>query len=169
MKFSKYKNILLNNINRENPKVSNPKRKRFDDKELQKHSNANKKNFIKQVKYVTHEKNASSDIVFKRSMDEKAVKRSLFILEGEEGFEDKSLRGKMTEVIKRSSKELQDSFYDLGIKGELMVDWDSFKHYIVEFCLRQDINSISKYNNETWSDYITRLNDWAKLRNYSEE
>ncbi|KCZ81850.1 hypothetical protein H312_00749 [Anncaliia algerae PRA339] len=72
--------------------------------------------------------------MFKRGMELRTIKRMLFIMEGEDGFEQRSLRSKMTEVIKNSSREIQDNFYDSGIENKLARDWDSFKKHIEEFC-----------------------------------
>ncbi|KCZ74227.1 hypothetical protein H311_04809, partial [Anncaliia algerae PRA109] len=145
------------------------RRKRLADNKVEEHFVEKKKNFTEKVKYSSRQRNVNEGIVFRRGEEERSVRRSLFIIEGEEGFEEKSLRSKMTEVIRSSSRGLQDRFYELGIENRLPKDWEAFKNFIVEFCAERDISSIRKYNNESWYEYITRLSEWSKIRGYSDE
>lgn len=57
-------------------------------------------------------KNAFSK-VFKRNMQEKKVKLELFLIEGNDDFELKSLRGKIYEVIYHTSVEIKEWFFEL--------------------------------------------------------
>ena len=54
---------------------------------------------------------------FKRFMKENELRREFFILEGEEYFDDLSLRGRMTLMIKRSSNKIKNWYFELGLKG----------------------------------------------------
>jgi hypothetical protein len=54
-----------------------------------------------------------------KGVEEKKVKRELFLTEFEEGFENKSLKGKMTEILRRSSEELREFVYELGVSEKL--------------------------------------------------
>jgi hypothetical protein len=110
-----------------------------------------------------------SNIVFRRSMSSREVRIELFMLEGIEDFECKPLRPRMQIVINKGCKELKDLFFQKGIDEDLPKSWEEFKEFIVEFCCDQGIESISKYRDEPWSMYFTRLKEWAMSRNYHEE
>lgn len=102
-------------------------------------------------------------------MYEKIVRKELFLIEGDNGFEDMTLRGKMNEVIRMSCNELQENFYELGINNELPNNWVDFKNYVVEFCTNQSIYSFKKFIDERWSGYLKRLRDWVCQKNIKEE
>jgi hypothetical protein len=70
-----------------------------------------------------------------RGMQEKPVRKNIFLMEGDEGFENKSLRGQMNEVIRRSCTELQDVFYELGISGGFPKVWKRLKSLWLIFVL----------------------------------
>ncbi|KCZ78631.1 hypothetical protein H311_00331 [Anncaliia algerae PRA109] len=55
-------------------------------------------------------------------MDDKDVRMEIFLIEGEDFFENKSLRGKMDEIIKNSSYELKEIYYSLGIEDKFPND-----------------------------------------------
>ncbi len=57
----------------------------------------------------------------------------------------------MTEVVKEGTEELKTWFYDKGIENELINNWNLFKELIVKFCSEQDIDSLRKFADETWS------------------
>ena len=61
----------------------------------------------------------SHNFYYGRGEDEREVRKELFLLEGQEGFDGLSLRGKMAKVINKGSRELQELFYDMGIGNEL--------------------------------------------------
>lgn len=170
MKFSKnvLPSIFINNISRGKPPKSNQKTKSFYVSREQKHQKEQQKNVAEQAKLVAVDKYASYNVIFKRGMDERSVRRMMFIMEGEDNFELRSLRSKMTEVIKKSSKNLQDDFYEKGVDGKLPENWEAFKVYVEEYCTEQSISSLKKYINESWAEYISRMYDWARLRNLSE-
>ena len=71
---------------------------------------------------------------FTKDMMEKNVKLELFMIEGEESFEGKSLRGKMNVVAMRGDAEFQNWFYEKGIEGQLPVIWDDFKNIVLGYC-----------------------------------
>ncbi|KCZ79889.1 hypothetical protein H312_02717, partial [Anncaliia algerae PRA339] len=47
-------------------------------------------------------------------------------------------------------------------------NWESFKEYIEAFCAEKSINTMKRYNNESWYEYICRLRDWSVIRKYDE-
>jgi hypothetical protein len=57
-------------------------------------------------------------------MTENAVKRKLFILEGEVGFCELSVCEKIIEVMKLSSVEVQEWFDQLGSDGSKLPEWN---------------------------------------------
>ena len=68
--------------------------------------------------------------VFRRNMTEKDVRIQMFLYEELSGFEDLSLRQKFASVIRSSVKEIQEAYYEIGIKGELPKDWNSFVEFM---------------------------------------
>jgi hypothetical protein len=111
----------------------------------------------------------SNQKVYSRGLQEKNVRKLLFIHEGLTGFEELPLRSKMSEIINQSSDELQDLFYDLGIKGELPKSWDNFKNFVVEYCTGESISAFQKFKEESWSRYFKRLCEWCDIRKISNE
>ncbi|KCZ76320.1 hypothetical protein H311_02684 [Anncaliia algerae PRA109] len=109
------------------------------------------------------------DFVFSKNLEEKDVKRYLFILEGEEKFEKLTLRNKMTMVMKRAEKELQNWYFERGSQDELPKTWEEFKVEILRYCTKVGIENQRKFREESWSDYVQRLSDWAKVNGYSAE
>jgi hypothetical protein len=87
--------------------------------------------------------------VFKRNLVENVVRKELFLLEGEEGFEGASLRVRMTRVIKRSSVELENLFYDVGTKDGLPGNWEGFKKFVIQFCIEESLYTKRKFVDET--------------------
>lgn len=53
------------------------------------------------------------------------------MLEGEDFFEEKSLKSKMTQVVKLGVKELNNWFYERGVSDNLPRSWKEFKEAIV--------------------------------------
>jgi hypothetical protein len=102
-------------------------------------------------------------------MSERSVRKEIFLIEGIFGFYELPLRNKMNETILRSSVELQDFFYELGIENDLPNTWEEFKTLIVEFCTEESLTSVEKYKDESWSKYFCRLKDFAKIHKISEE
>ncbi|KAG0427942.1 hypothetical protein DMUE_5859 [Dictyocoela muelleri] len=110
-----------------------------------------------------------SQCVFMRNMTEKNVKIEIFMFEGEENFELLSLRAKMTQLVKKSSSEVKEWYYEMGIEDKLPEIWTDFKSKLVDFCSSQGIDSMSKYRDELWSQYLERLRCVAQEKNISEE
>jgi hypothetical protein len=73
------------------------------------------------------------------------------LLECEEAFDDLSLKGKMIRVIRKSENDLQDIFYEMGVKGDLPPDYESFKDFIVKYCMEDSIYTVKKFREETWA------------------
>ncbi|MGL5691345.1 MAG: retropepsin-like aspartic protease [Bacteroidales bacterium] len=102
-------------------------------------------------------------------MKELQVKCELFILECSEHFEDKTIKTKMIEVVKRGTPELKEWFYRLGTDNDLPTDWDSFKKEVINFCTGKDIQNVTKYRDEQWSAYISRVQDFINLNKIEDE
>ncbi|EJW03067.1 hypothetical protein EDEG_02546 [Edhazardia aedis USNM 41457] len=101
---------------------------------------------------------------FYRGMKEKSCKIELFMLEGLDGFEARSTRSKMTEVIMRGSGKLKEWFYEKGANNELPEEWALFKKQVSDFCCERDISQLKKYKEESWEDFIMRVRDFATLQ-----
>lgn len=112
--------------------------------------------------------NFSSGMAFKRNMSEHKVKVQLFMMEGEAGFEELTIRSKMTEVAARGDNNLREWFYEAGVSGELPETWEEFKTRLVEFCVGTGIDALRKYKDEKWSSYILRLKEWCAFRSHEE-
>jgi hypothetical protein len=108
-------------------------------------------------------------VVFKHGMEERETRRELFILEGDDGFENRSLRSKMTEVVKKGSVELKEWFYEKETSGDLPNTWEEFGDELVKFCSGRNIESMYRYQNESWSEYCIRSQEWSCLKNCREE
>lgn len=107
--------------------------------------------------------------MIKTSMEEKTIKMILFILEGERGFANLTPREKMTEAIKRGTKNIQNWFFELGVEEQLPETWETFKKMLIEFCSRNSIESLEKFNEEKWSQYILRLKEWTAFHKYDQK
>jgi hypothetical protein len=106
---------------------------------------------------------------FRKNMEERQAKLELFLIEGIDGFERKSLRSQMTEVIQRGTQQLKDWYYDLGVEDRLPGKWTDFKELVVQYCTGKSLGYIRKYIDEPWSDYLSRLKDFGFAKNISEE
>jgi hypothetical protein len=84
---------------------------------------------------------------------------------GRDSFEMRTIRGKMTEVIKKSSEELKEHFCVNGVQNQLPDNWTYFKELVVDFCKGQSLNTMTKYKNESWLEFVCRLRDIAMLKN----
>ncbi|MGL5706922.1 MAG: reverse transcriptase domain-containing protein [Aeromonas sp.] len=91
------------------------------------------------------------------------------MFEGLNGFDNWSLRSKMTEIMRESSDELQEQYYEMGIENNLPHTWEEFKEFVVGFCVEENLYLIQKYKEESWSRYCVRLYEWCKIHNVSEE
>ena len=105
---------------------------------------------------------------FERGMRIEKIRVELFILEAQEGFEHRSYKAKMLEVAMRGSDEVREWFYINGANGKFPTDWEGFKERLIEFCACEGINSLVKYQDEEWSLFILRLQDWVAARRYPE-
>ena len=78
------------------PKPSNPRKQVLDDEKiLKRNAEQPKKHHDKKVMKGVQETDADEkSVVFARGMSEKTVKLELFLLEGNDRFEEKSLRSK---------------------------------------------------------------------------
>jgi hypothetical protein len=106
---------------------------------------------------------------FRRNMNEKRVCFELFLLESEEFFEQKPLKTQMAEVAKRGSQEFQNWFYSRVVDNKLQKTWVNFKNEVITYCTDSGLESLRKYADEKWSDYLKRLSDFAKMHDLNEE
>jgi hypothetical protein len=67
------------------------------------------------------------------------------LLEYEDGFEERSLKGRIREVLRIGSEELNEKFYDLVLKECQPTDWLEFKQFVVEFCLNESMWTMEKF------------------------
>ncbi|MGL5709134.1 MAG: reverse transcriptase domain-containing protein, partial [Aeromonas sp.] len=151
--------------------TSNPGRQ-YPDDEISKIRNVNQLKTIQKNKMdmAENESNVSrNNFIFKRGVEERIIRRELFLYEYDERFEERSLKIKMIEIIKRSSEELKEVFYQLGIDDNIPSSWENFKSFIIDFCLEQSINIVRKYNDERWSEYCLRLKQLAIQKNWTEK
>ncbi|MGL5708136.1 MAG: reverse transcriptase domain-containing protein [Aeromonas sp.] len=107
--------------------------------------------------------------VFKRNMSRKEVLLELFLIESEENFEKRSLKSQIAEVAKRGDDDFKDWFFDKITNNDFPNSWEEFSNVIVKFCTNRGLDNIEKFNDEKWSSYLTRLGDFCKLNNLSEE
>ncbi|KAG0420327.1 hypothetical protein EQH57_0196 [Dictyocoela roeselum] len=119
--------------------------------------------------YVTRSSLVGSSTPFYRNMKERQIKIEIFMIEGEDGFENLSLRSKMTQIMKRSSSDIKSWFYEMGIDGSLPKTYEDFKSKFVDFCSGQSLDNMVKYREELWSAYLERLRCVANERNIGED
>jgi hypothetical protein len=135
------KRIFVNNTGARGRPSSNPGKRRPDDE--------NKRFQPKQMihaqekaRMASNFENNYTNIIFKRGIKERDARKELFLLEGIEGFEENSLRSRMTVIIQRSEEELKELYYDLGIKNELPKTWADFKEFVVGFCMNESLYTL---------------------------
>ncbi|KAG0429151.1 hypothetical protein DMUE_5764, partial [Dictyocoela muelleri] len=107
-------------------------------------------------------------ISFSRGMSKKELKMNTFLLEGTFGFESYTLRERMTLVMRYSDKRVKEWFCDNGAEGALPDDWDSFKNDLIEFCADEGLESLHKFKEEKWSQFIKRVLEFSKSREIDE-
>ncbi|KKO73556.1 hypothetical protein AAJ76_483000665, partial [Vairimorpha ceranae] len=95
------------------------------------------------------------------NLQEEEVKRELFIIECEDGFKPRSEKSKMISVIKKSSVDIKNWFYETGSRNSLPESWDEFKLRIIDLFIEQVLDSLYRYTNEPWSKYVERIRDKA--------
>ncbi|MGL6121343.1 MAG: zinc finger CCHC domain-containing protein, partial [Fusobacteriaceae bacterium] len=118
---------------------------------------------------VYNDSSSSQNYVFKRNIKERKVRQELFILEYEDYFDSLSLKGKMNEVVKKGDDSFKSMFYEKGISGDLPLNWDDFRELTIQFCTDQDLDSVTKYREESWLNYCNRLKEFAIHRKISED
>jgi hypothetical protein len=74
----------------------------------------------------------------------------------------------MTKVIRSSSYELQEVYYEMGIRDELPKSWDEFKLFVINFWIGESLNDKRKFSDENWSSYVVRLYEWVISHGYSD-
>jgi hypothetical protein len=110
----------------------------------------------------------ANEVIFKRNMQIDDVKTEFFILEGEDYFFERSLRGIMTKIIRKSSKEVKEWFYKKGINNELSDTYEGFKQQMTEFITMDSLEDFKKFSEEKWSSYLTRIQEYSNLRKIEE-
>ncbi|KAF9760688.1 hypothetical protein NGRA_3052 [Nosema granulosis] len=149
---------------------SNPKDKSFVDKVEVQEANQMGQPATKNVVFSDYRSStAVQRCVFRRNMKEREVKREVFMLEGDENFEALTLRSKMTLLVKRSSDDVKNWFYDMGIEENLPDSWNEFKKSLIDHCCGSGLDNMIKYREELWSQYCIGLRSMASEKNINEE
>jgi hypothetical protein len=105
------KNSLYKKVYKSRGAESNPRKQILDDTKNVQRNVEQGENLTPRTIYANVKSNASTkETLFARGVLEMKVRRELFILEGDDSFEMRTIRGKMTEVIKRSSESLRNIF-----------------------------------------------------------
>jgi hypothetical protein len=152
------KNSLYKKVYKSRGTASNPRKQILDDANNVQRNVEQGENLMPRTRYANVKSNASKkETLFARGVLEMKVRRELFILEGDDSFEMRTIRGKMTEVIKRSSEELKEHFYEKGVQNQLPDNWTDFKEFVVDFCKGQSLDTMIKYKNESWLEFVCRL------------
>jgi hypothetical protein len=127
--FNKYGVYASKNLQPDEGRKSNPRKKILDDKnQTSRNAEQQQKRHTPKVGNVVRESNASREVViFERGVCSKKARRELYIIEEDDRFEVKSLRGKMATVIKNISEELKEMYYDLGVSDKLPKSGRSLK------------------------------------------
>lgn len=71
--------------------------------------------------------------------------------------------------MNRSSGEVKDWFYNLGINKNLPATWIEFKRILIEFRCCLGIEDLYKFKEEKWSQYLMRLSNTAKQYKINEQ
>jgi hypothetical protein len=148
---------------------SNLRNSNLNDGQQDKQFQERSKKFAKRQINDADENETDAKKIFKRGMCEKDVKLELFIIETDDEFEEKPLKSKMVYVLKKCVNELKRLFYELGVESKLPSDWDAFKEFVIGFCTNKSIYDLRKYEDEVWSEYVLRITEWARNRNFSED
>lgn len=112
---------------------------------------------------------SESQMIFSRNMKIRDVKIEMFIIESDDNFEILSLKSKMTQLIKKSNKDIKDWYYEMGIQESLPNCYEDFKSRFIDFCCGQGLENLKKYRDEPWSQYLERLRCVANEKNISED
>ncbi|KCZ81061.1 hypothetical protein H312_01547 [Anncaliia algerae PRA339] len=78
--------------------------------------------------------------IFKKNRKEIKVRLELFLIEGENNFEEKSIRAQIYEVAYLGSDEFKNWVYDLGINKMLPSDWEEFKEMMWNSAQMQELS-----------------------------
>jgi hypothetical protein len=121
--------------------TSNPRHNGLDDEETQKQTVCHNKNT--KIKNLVSNDNiryaSDGGTIIIRGMGRNTVNRELMLLEYEDGFDERSLKGKIREVLRRGSVEMNENIYDLVLQESQPDDWLGFKQFVVEFCLNESM------------------------------
>ncbi|KAM0674348.1 hypothetical protein GVAV_001961 [Gurleya vavrai] len=100
-----------------------------------------------------------------KGLSEKEIRRTIYIIEGEDGFEDRNLRGKISTMAQYGDCEFRDWIDENAANNNLPIDWLECKEKIVAYCTEKNINNIKMYKDEKYSDFLHRCNDMKRLHN----
>jgi hypothetical protein len=114
-------------------------------------------------------RNGPQKEVLRKGLTEKQVKTELWIIEGEDNFLEQSIRSQLSKVARSGDALFKEWIVERGSSGDIPESWEVFKPKIINYCLGKDLETINKYSDESWSDYVIRLKDTAKRNDLNEE
>ena len=102
-------------------------------------------------------------------MKQDGVKIKFFILEGIQGFDELTFREKCSYVVFRSEDRLQEDYYAKAIEGNFNKPWSEFKSFMLDYCTKQSLEDVKKYKEETWAEFMERLEMIKEKKEISEK
>lgn len=105
---------------------------------------------------------------FRRGLQESDIKCELWIIEGEDNFEELSVRAKLSRMAKCGDKAFKDWIISKATDNEIGDNWETIKSRIIDYCIGVGIETLYRYENEPWSCYCTRLKDACKSNGENE-
>lgn len=102
-------------------------------------------------------------------MTTKEVKKRLFMIEYMVGFDKMTLKEKMALPIFKASEEIIEWFYETGTERNLPDKWEDFKAIFIELCTGTSFEQMRKYDNESWTGFLKRIQEIALHRNLDEK
>ena len=105
---------------------------------------------------------------FRIGLPSEVILRELFILESDPEFNECNDKRKIAICIAKFDEKAREWYYREGSRGNLSSIWLEFKEQLKLYCQRVDLDKIKKYYEETWPDYIRRLEYTAVKNGYAE-
>ncbi|KAM0674401.1 hypothetical protein GVAV_002014 [Gurleya vavrai] len=105
----------------------------------------------------------------RKGLSEREIRTIIYIVEGEDGFEEKKMRGKVSKLAQCGDANFRDWLIDRAAINELPKEWSDLKEKIVKWCLEEDVDSIKIYKDESYSDFLCRCRDAGILTSTQEK